>query len=130
MSDIKFYFPTVNFETLREDLQLPVTNPDLTSPTLVLSQPLDFKSSFTSPALRAVDQVLSNMNSPNHDLANLNDLEKIVHALHMQAIWSRAGKEFKILQESKDVDSELCACIRDVERNGILRSMERKSIKL
>merc|ERR1711962_201245 len=130
MSDIQFYFPTDNIATLKEDFQLPVTNPDLNSATLVLSQPLDFKHTFTSPALRAVDQVLSNMNSPNSDLANFNDLEKIVHAAHMQDIWSRAGEEFKKLQESNDLDSELCVCIRDVERNGILRSMERKSIKL
>jgi len=130
MSDIHFYFPSDNMATLKEDFQLPVTNPDLNSATIVLSQPLDFKHVFTSPALRAVDQVLSNMNSPNKDLANFNEVEKIVHAAHMQDIWSRAGKEFKKLQESNDVDSELCACIRDVERNGILRSMERKAIKL
>jgi len=130
MSDIQFYFPSDNIATLREDFQLPVTNPDLTSPTLLLSRPLDFKHVFTSPALRAVDQVLSNMNSPNQDVANFNDMEKIVHLAHMQDIWSRAGKEFKKLQESNDVDSELCTCIRDVESNGILRSMERKAIKI
>jgi len=130
MSDIHFYFPSDNIAKLKEDFQLPITNPDLNSATIVLSRPLDFKHVFTSPALRAVDQVLSNMNSPNQDLANFNDVEKIVHAAHMQDIWSRAGKEFKILQESNEVDSELCACIQDVERNGILRSMERKAIKL
>ena len=93
MSDIHFYFPTD-----KTDFQIPVTNPDLTSTETVLLHPLDFKHSFTSPAMRAVDQVLSNMNSLNRDLANFNDLEKIVHLAHMQDVWSRASKEFMKLQ--------------------------------
>merc|ERR1711942_274854 len=66
--DVEFYFPTD-----KKEIYLPVINPDLLSNTPILSQPVDFKHSFSSPALRAVDQVLSHMNSPDYDIRNYSD---------------------------------------------------------
>ena len=48
--------------------------------------------------MRAVDQVLSHMESPEYDIRNYSDLEKIVHAAHMQDVWTEASKAYAKLQ--------------------------------
>ena len=80
---------------------MPIVNPDLLSFEPILFQPPDFQHSFSSPALRAVDKVLSHMNSPHFGMRLYTDLEKIVHATHMQDIWVQAGKVYQELQVPK-----------------------------
>ena len=80
---------------------MPIVNPDLLSFEPILFHPPDFQHSFSSPALRVVDQVLSHMNSPHFDMRLYTDLEKIVHAAHMQDIWVQAGKAYQQLQVPK-----------------------------
>jgi len=123
--DIHFYFPTD-----KTDIQMPVVNPDLLSDTPILSKPLDFKHSFTSPALRVIDQALTHMNSKHYDMSLYNDLEKIVHAAHMQDWWLEAGKAYNKMQESNNIDDELCACVKDVENNGIVSMLRSIALKL
>jgi hypothetical protein len=103
---------------------LPIVNPDLSSETEILAKPVEFKHSFKSPALRVVDQVLSHMDSPNYGLMDFSNLGKIVHAAHMQDWWSEASRAYSELQDSEtNVDDSLCACIRDVDNNGIAEAM-------
>ena len=93
LPDINFYFPNN-----KSKIRMPIVNPDLLSFEPILFQPPDFKHSFSTPALRVVDQVLSHMNSPHYDMRLYTDLEKIVHAAHMQDIWYEAGKAYKLIQ--------------------------------
>merc|ERR1712002_345119 len=118
--DVQFYFPNE-----KEDFNLPVVNPDLSSETEILAKPVDFKHSFKSPALRVVDQVLSHMDSPNYGLnEDFSNLGKIVHAAHMQDWWSEASRAYSELQDSETNDDDsLCACIRDVDNNGIAEAI-------
>merc|ERR1712002_1141672 len=118
--DVQFYFPNE-----KEDFNLPVVNPDLSSETEILAKPVDFEHSFKSPALRVVDQVLSHMDSPNYGLnEDFSNLAKIVHAAHMQDWWSEASRAYSELQDSETtVDDSLCACIRDVDNNGIAEEL-------
>jgi len=117
--DIDFYFPS---ET--EDINLPVVNPDLLSETEVLSKPFEFEHAFKTPALRVVDQVLSHMNFPDYDIRGMSAIERIVHEAHMQGWWSAGSQAYLELQKSQNgVDDDLCACIRDVENNGIIANL-------
>ena len=93
--DIDFYFPTE-----REDIYLPVVNPDLLSNIKVLSKPFEFEHAFKTPALRLVEQVLSHMNFPDYDIKGYSAIERIVHAAHMQDWWSTGSKFYMELQVS------------------------------
>lgn len=117
--DIDFYFPSG-----REDINFPVVNPDLLSETEVLSKPFEFEHAFKTPALRVVDQVLSHMNFPDYDIRGNSAIERIVHEAHMQDWWSAGSQAYLELQKSQNrVDDDLCACIRDVENNGIVANL-------
>jgi len=117
--DVQFYFPNE-----KEEFNLPVVNPDLSSESEILAKPIDFKHSFKSPALRVVDQVLSHMDSPNYGIKDFSTLAKIAHAAHMQDWWAEASRAFSELQDSETtVDDSLCACIRDVDNNGIAEAL-------
>ena len=94
--DIQFYFPNN-----KENINLPVVNPDLLSEAETLSKPVEFKQTFKSPALRAIDQVLSHMDTPNYGLKHFNSLGKIIHAAHMQDWWAEASRAYSNLQVSK-----------------------------
>ena len=93
--DIDFYFPSE-----REDINLPVVNPDLLSETEVLSKPFEFEHAFKTPALRVVDQVLSHMNFPDYDIRGNSAIERIVHEAHMQDWWSAGSQAYLELQVS------------------------------
>ena len=91
--DIQFYFPSD-----KENINLPVVNPDLLSKTEVLLQPLEFTHAFKSPGLRAIDQVLSHMDSSNYGLRDhFSSLGKIIHAAHMQDWWSEGSRAYSEL---------------------------------
>ena len=77
---------------------MPVVNPDLLSFEPILFHPPNFEHTFQSPAMRAVDHVLSHMKSPHYDMRLYTDLEKLVHAAHMQDIWQDAGLAYAELQ--------------------------------
>ena len=93
--DVDFYFPTE-----REDINLPVVNPDLLSEIEVLSKPFEFEHAFKTPALRVVDQVLSHMNFPDYDIRGNSAIERIVHGAHMQDWWSEGSKFYMEMQVS------------------------------
>jgi len=104
-------------------VRLPVVNPDLLSPDPVIFSPPDSQHTFSSPAMAAVDRILSHMNNPDYDLRQYTDLEKLVHAAHMQEVWQEAGNVYSEIQASDGVDKDLCHCIQDVENNGIMREL-------
>ena len=93
LPDIHYYFPNNSTEII-----MPVVNPDLLSFEPILFQPPDFEETFKSPAMRVVDHVLSHMNSPHYDMRLYTDLEKLVHAAHMQDVWLEASGYYKELQ--------------------------------
>ena len=71
--DILYFFPTD-----KKDINMPVINFDLSSRAAILSEPLEVGHTFASPALRAVDQILAEMNSPYFGTRKLSDLEIII----------------------------------------------------
>jgi len=93
LPDIHRYFPTT-----KEDIRMPVVNPDLLSQEPILFSPPDFQHSFHSPALQAVDRVLTHLGDPHYDMRLYTDLEKLVHAAHMQEVWQQAGKVYTDIQ--------------------------------
>ena len=51
--------------------------------------------------MEIIDRVLSHMNEPDHDLPLYSDLEKLVHAAHMQDIWQKASAKYMDIQVTK-----------------------------
>ena len=54
-----------------------------------------------------------------------NTLEKITHQLHMHEIYTAAAPIYKRMKESSTTDPEICACVNDIEGNGILGELGR-----
>ena len=86
---------------------MPVANPDLLSPEPILFRPPNFEYSFKNPAFRAIELVLSNMNNPNYGMKYYSDLEKIVHAAHMQDIWTAGGLAYKKFQVHRYIQNSI-----------------------
>ena len=80
--------------------------------------------------MRAVDDVLSNMDNPDYDMRLYTPLERIVHAAHMQEVWQEAGYIFKKMAEQKSIPDDVCACMRDSERNGIHEMLRLITLKV
>jgi len=125
LPDIEFYFPNN-----KSDISMPVVNPDLISTEPILFNPPNFEHSFETPAMRVVDLVLSHMNSPHWDITLETDLEKLVHAAHMQDVWYYAGLAYEEMKKSPTPDEFLCSCIRDVENNGVLDMLRLIALKV
>jgi len=125
LPDIDFYFPNN-----KSDISMPVVNPDLISTEPILFNPPNFEHSFETPAMRVVDLVLSHMNSPHWDITLETDLEKLVHAAHMQDVWYYAGLAYEEMKKSPTPDEFLCSCIRDVENNGVLDMLRLIALKV
>jgi len=126
LPDIHRYFPTT-----KEDIKMPVVNPDLLSQEPILFSPPDFQHSFHSPALQAVDRVLTHLGDPHYDMRLYTDLEKLVHAAHMQEVWQQAGKVYTDIQNAGGIHKEgLCSCVQDVENNGIIRMLRLIALKV
>merc|ERR1712243_95315 len=120
LPDIRHYFPSSTQNTIR----IPVVNPDLLSPFPLLSSPPDFKPSFHSPTLQAVDRILSHLREQNYDIRGYTDLERLVHAAHMQEMWYGASKVYSDIQQRRGItEPGLCQCIQDVENNDVIRML-------
>jgi len=125
IQDIDYYFPND-----KDDIVMPVANPDLLSPEPILFRPPNFEYSFKNPAFRAIELVLSNMNNPNYGAKYYTDLEKLVHTAHMQDIWTEGGLAYAKLQKSEAFDyASLCPCINHVENNGVLEELKKLTLK-
>merc|ERR1711890_85340 len=116
------------------------------SPLPLLPSPPDFPHTFHSPTLQAVDRyfpptttttqtiripvvnpdLLSPLplSPPDYDIRVYTDLERVVHAAHMEEIWYQAGKVYTDIQEGGGItEPGLCECVRDVESNGVIRML-------
>jgi len=123
IQDINYYFPNNKNDN---DIVIPVANPDLNSSEPILSRPTNFEYGFKNPAFRAIELVLSNMNNPDHGIRFNTDLEKIIHAAHMQDIWIEGALAYSKLQKSEAIeDKSICSCITDVENNGVLDELKK-----
>ena len=57
------------------------------------------------------------------DLHNADTLEKLLHALHMQEMWTETSKVYKNLLANPPANANICPCLADVENNGIYFSL-------
>ena len=88
LEDIRYYFkPNAteenNVPTLNYDLS------DMATPVLPHAKLYGYDTSFKTIGMRHLDQVLRNMDKKDWYLTNYNTLEKLVHTIHMDEVWTR-----------------------------------------
>jgi len=128
LEDLRYYFK----KDATEDNGIPTLNYDLTAKNPVLpNAPLyGFDTSFQTVAMRYVDQVLRNMDRKNFYITRYTTLEQLVHTFHMGEVWANAKIHYdKILAERID-DPQLCACVNDLENNGIMKILPFMALKI
>lgn len=103
---------------------VPTVNRDLTSDTVVLpSAPcLGDGSPFMTAAMRLVDRELAHMDDPQYDVGRYSGLERMVHAFHMREVWAMALPHYRLIA-AEPPDDATCACVRDVEANGVMKML-------
>jgi hypothetical protein len=70
--------------------------------------------------MRIVDDVLTHMDASDYDIRDYTSLERVVHALHMNEMWTRASWEYEKLKKSQlFVNDNICRCARNIKTNGI-----------
>jgi len=108
LNEIQFFFePTATFEN-----GITIVNFNLSGDILLPNAPwIDVDNRFTSPAMFALDHVLSNMEDNNYDIKNGNALDRIAHNLHMQELWQNAAKFYKESKLKGKRKSKLCGCL-------------------
>merc|ERR1711872_821458 len=104
---------------------IPAINPNCLSDELVLDHvpSSGMNVSFKTPAMNAVDFILSHMDNRNFGIKGAPVLEKVVHALHMQESWNSAQLEYKKLVESPPQEN-VCKCIRNDTETDVRETIE------
>ncbi|CAJ0953524.1 unnamed protein product, partial [Mesorhabditis belari] len=106
-----------------EKNRVPTMNMDLSSEQVLLSYAPDTrgfdKGAFHSTGMKVLDEVLSQMDNQMYGMKYFTPLEKIVHAFHMEEMWTMIHHEYMRLQ-SNPPSKEVCECAMDVEGNGVL----------
>jgi hypothetical protein len=110
--------------TIGEKNNVPTVDLDLRSETPLLEHaPLDEQSPFDTEGMKLIDAVLSHMDNPHYDVRGFTTLERVVHAFHMVEGYEMIVKEYKALKEAGGVPDDICACLNDIEHNGIRKAM-------
>merc|ERR1712215_244505 len=104
LNEIQFFFeskaPIENGITM--------VNFNLTGDVLLPNAPwIDVDNRFTSPAMFALDHVLSNMEDNYCDIENGKALDRIANNLHMQEFWQNTAKFYRKLKRRRP---KLCGC--------------------
>jgi len=104
-----------------EDNKIPTVNIDFRSEDVIhFSAPLwGYEDRFDTWALKIMDWFMLN-DKPYLYETGVNAMEKLSHQYHMQEIYTRAAKVYKMLVENPPTDLNLCRCANDVTANGIL----------
>jgi len=117
LNEIQFYFePTATI-----DNGITMVNFNLSGDILLPNAPwIEADNRFTSPALFALDHVLSNMDDNSYDFKNGNALDRIAHNLHMQEVWQNAAKKYKGIRRRKP---KLCGCLEETYSSTVNESL-------
>ena len=70
------------------------------------------------------------MNRTWWGLTYYNPLDTLTHAFHMAEIWDKAAKQYKIVAQLLDPESDLCACVTDIEENDLLNYLNLLAFKI
>ena len=127
LEDIQHYFKP----DATADNMVPTLNYDATSQQPVLrNAPLyGYDTSFYTTGMRRADQVLTHMDNKMWDLKHYNTLEKLVHILHMDEVWAKTKLHYDRFKE-QGVNKSLCACVSDVNNNGIINLLHFMTLKI
>ena len=76
-------------------------------------------------------QVMRNMNRTGHyQTRDDNILVQIAHVLHMAELWEKVAESYKNIARLLDPESDICACVTDIENNDILNYLNLIAFKL
>ena len=70
------------------------------------------------------------MNRIGWGLTYYNPLGTLTHAFHMAEIWDRAAEQYKTVAQLLDPESDLCACVTDIEENDLLNYLNLLAFKI
>ena len=57
-------------------------------------------------------------------------LDKVAHALHMSELWNLAVENYKYIEKLLDPESDICACVTDIENNDVLNYLNLLAFKI
>jgi len=122
VNDLCFYFD----EKAGEKNGIPTVNFNLSGPAILENaQYIQLAHNYFTPAYSALDHVLSNIDDPMYGVKNANALDMIAHALHMQELWSVAGKAYKGLRR-RTLTRKVCKCLD--ETYGAMTALVMKEV--
>lgn len=126
LDDLQFYFD----ENIGEENGVETVNLDLTGdPPILPNAPPAEMSPLVTRGFQTVDRVLSHMDNKNWMAKHYNTLERIVHAFHMQEIWTKASKAYQEFRDNPPND-EICDCVTDTDANGIHEELKKTALRL
>jgi len=103
---------------------IPTVNLDLRAPDAILPYAPEAEASpFMTDAMRAIDAVLSHWDNPNYDIRGFSIVERLVHVFHMRESWAMIARMYNEIKSSKRPSESECACVRDIDSNGVLKSL-------
>ena len=69
------------------------------------------------------------MDDNMYEVKNMDGLERVAHAMHMHEMWENARPHFNNL-ERNPANQSVCACVVDVESNGIMEHLRLNALKI
>ena len=73
---------------------------------------------------------MRNMNQTGWMTRNTNVLVQLAHALHMTELWEKTAEQYKVIARLVDPESDICACVTDIENNDILLYMNLAALSM
>ena len=73
---------------------------------------------------------MRNMNRTSWGIPNYNNLETLGHVFHMAEMWEEVREQYKIVERHLDPESDLCACMTDIESNNVLNYVHYQAFKI
>ena len=128
LEDIRYYFKP----SATEENFIPTLNYDLADPQTVVphAKLYGYDTSFFTPGMRQLDQVLRDMDKREWYLTNYNTLERVVHTLHMNEIWTKVKVHYDSISLQAIAKNEVCECVKATESNGILKMLHLMALKI
>ena len=127
LEDIRYYFKP----NATEKNNVPTLNYDLEDKLTVLKNAklYGYDTSFRTVGMHHLDQVLRDMDKKNWYLTNYSTLERLVHTIHMNEVWSKTKIHYDSISLLK-YNTDLCACIKDIKNNGVLKILPFMALKI
>ena len=70
------------------------------------------------------------MNRTWWGIPKYNSLETLSHAFHMVETWDGTREQYKIVERLLDPESDVCACMTDMESNNLMNYMHHLAFKI